>query len=166
MSPVHWFTALFSVGCLGIFGGSLALEMWGQVPACMLCKLERFFFLGGGIFAGLACFVGKKKLLCSLKLLSVVWFGGAGVALYHTAIQHHWIAAPGFCRVQEPEGKTVQEMAENLLNIRHIPCDQVTLSLGGISAPVYLIVLMTALGVISWNMGRISGFLCRLKGGS
>ncbi len=163
MSPVRWLTVLFSIGCFGLFGASMALEVWGGISSCVLCKVERFFFLGGGTFAGLTCFMGDKKLLFSLKLLSVVWFGGAGVALYHTAIQQHWVAAPGFCRVQEPAGETIEEMAENLLKLRHIPCDQITLSLGGIPAPIYLIFLMTILGVICWHMGCISKILCRSK---
>ncbi|MGL5784327.1 MAG: disulfide bond formation protein B [Alphaproteobacteria bacterium] len=164
MSPVRLLTILFSIGCFGLFGASIALEVWGEFSSCVLCKVERFFFLGGGMFAGLTCFMGDRKLLLSLKFLSVVWFGGAGVALYHTAVQQHWVEIPSFCRVQEPAGETVEEMAENLLKLRHIPCDQITLSLGGIPAPVYLIFLMTILGVICWNMGCVSRLLCRSKG--
>lgn len=159
-----WFrrlTLFLALGCLMIFVGSYAAEVWGGMSACILCHVERFFFLGAGVIAGIAYFLPEKGLRVTLKVLAVLWFAGSGVALYHTAVQQHWVSLPRFCAVHEPQGETLEEIAENLLNTRHASCDQVTFSLFGIPMPVYLIFVMAGLGLGCWYMGDIAAFLSR-----
>jgi disulfide bond formation protein DsbB len=132
-----------------IFDGLCALELLEHFPACILCHVERWIFLAGGIasfFAGLWWPRFSSKLACGVACFT--WLGGSAVALYHSAIQFHLLPLPHFCTIQEADS------LDSFLKTSSISCDQRSLELFGIPVPLYLAALFTVYALLCLRMMR------------
>ncbi len=73
-----------------LVGAALYLQHAKDMLPCPLCIIQRYLFLGVGIFSLIGAFAGKVRVLAGLALLSAL--GGLGTAGKHLYV----IAHPGF----------------------------------------------------------------------
>jgi protein dithiol:quinone oxidoreductase len=77
------------LACFAFVGAALYLQHVKNMSPCPLCVIQRYAFLGAGIFALVAAFAGKARLWGALALAATV----GGVA---TVAEHLWVLAhPG-----------------------------------------------------------------------
>jgi disulfide bond formation protein DsbB len=73
-----------------LVGAALYLQHARDMLPCPLCVIQRYLFLGIGIFSLIGAFAGKIKALGALALLCAL--GGLGVVAKHLYVLAH----PGF----------------------------------------------------------------------
>ena len=154
--PHYWW---FFVCIIGLSAWAIAemLEVFGKWPACRLCHIERLIFL---TLSGLATLriIAKKwvnvfgPFLKNILSWSVIGTSLVGclTALYHSAIQFHWIALPSFCALPKTE------TFEQFMALPTATCDQWTLSFLFLPMPVYLVALFLCISLVSWRCSKIT----------
>jgi disulfide bond formation protein DsbB len=158
ITPFWILLGMTGMGVGAFFLGSL-LENYGNFPACILCHVERWIFLLGGVLAFLTWIWRKAKggvWLCAL--LSLVWCVGSGIGFYHAAIQYHFLEKPSFCHVKEVEGDSLDSQLANFLAEPKASCDQRTLDIFSIPASLYIGVTLLISGIVGfwccWGLRR------------
>jgi disulfide bond formation protein DsbB len=79
-----------AIASFALVGAALYLQHAKDMLPCPLCIIQRYLFLGIGIFSLVGAFAGKLKAWAGLALLSAL--GGLGVVGKHLYV----IAHPGF----------------------------------------------------------------------
>lgn len=129
----------------GIGGGTFgfAVEYWGHWPSCILCHIERWILLiwGGSALLSLRC----RRNLWALWILSIV---GWAVALYHTMLQFRLFQVPAFCQIKQTSS------FQEFMSQPTAACQEWTLSMFGLPAPFYLMLMWFFAIVIVWRFCR------------
>ena len=136
------FFMMSGIGIMGFIVGQLLEDSFG-IRGCLLCHIERWVLLAGGIFSLLAGVFWPSLfgLLMAYHIL-FVWIGGGLTALYHAGVQYHLLPLPSFCSVQNAQTLT------EFLSMPKVSCDQRTLELFSIPASVYLSILFAVLSLV------------------
>jgi disulfide bond formation protein DsbB len=147
-----WVT-LISVFVVGI---AYIMETQFGVLSCKLCVFERMMFIITGLTAFLTyLFFPPRLQSVIIFIIGMFFFMGAGIALYHVAIQHHWVELPMFCNTNDFTGvQSVQALKELLLKTPFVRCDQVTWSFMGISLAGYNALLSLYMTFVCWGWVR------------
>ncbi len=139
-----------SIGFLGIsfFIGALLWEHVGQATPCVMCYIERWFFLLAGVFGIMACL--SRRLLSTQRLLGVVAFifmALSVVLLKHLGTQYKWFRVPGICRSSRPLSEA--DLSEQLLSpLVEATCDRIEFLIFGQPPTFYLLGIALGLGSI------------------
>ena len=126
--------------CIGALGTAFASEIWGGLQPCILCIYQRYvyalaFLIG---LAGLALSGRPGLVRLSLGLAGLTFLVGVAIAFFHVGVEQHWWRGTADCHAPALDATlTVDQMREQLLNTRFVPCDQIPWSLFGISMAGY-----------------------------
>jgi disulfide bond formation protein DsbB len=142
--------------CAGVLATAYIMEHYFAVYPCQMCLYERqIFMVAGGV--ALISFVFLTPRLQSYVLIGVgfIFMGGAFLAAYHVAIQHHWVSLPAFCASNDFSAITsVEDLKNQLLKTPFVRCDQVTWSLFGLSLAFYNCLLSLVLALLCWKWAQ------------
>lgn len=146
---MRWpFFIMSAIGIMGFLVGQLLEDYFG-IKGCLLCHIERWVLLAGGIFSLLAgMFLSSVFGLLMAYDALFAWIGGSLTALYHAGVQYHLFPLPPFCSVQDAQTLT------EFLSMSKISCDQRTLELFSVPASVYLSILFAVLSMVCINVLR------------
>ena len=131
-------------GSAALLLGALAFQYLGGLAPCHLCVLQRWPHLAA-IVIGLAAMRTRGPLLPVLGLLAVLTT--AGIGLYHTAVERHWVAGPQSCTSGSLDTMTAEELLRQLEGAALVQCDQVAWSLLGLSMASWNAILSLLLAV-------------------
>lgn len=139
--------------CVGVLGMGYILEHYVGVYPCQLCLYERdVFMVAGGLSLLSFLFLPPRFQYYALVALGFIFLGGAFLAAYHVAIQHHWVDLPAFCASNDFSAiESVEELKNQLLKTPFVRCDQVTWSLFGLSLAFYNALLSLILSLFCWK---------------
>ncbi|MBI2707968.1 MAG: disulfide bond formation protein B [Proteobacteria bacterium] len=141
---------LFSVGVLGM---AYVLEHYYGFQPCQMCLYEqKIFMVTGAISLFSLLLLSARWQHYAIVLLGFLFLGGALVAAYHVAIQHHWVSLPAFCSSQDFSSfDSVEALKEQMLKTPLVRCDQVTWSLFGLSLAAYNAIISLILALLCWK---------------
>jgi disulfide bond formation protein DsbB len=130
-------------------------HFFGVLP-CQMCLYERDVFIGAGGLSLLSFILFSSRFQrYTLIGLGFVFIGGALLAAYHVAIQHHWVALPSFCASHDfGSPDSVEALREQILKTPLVRCDQVTWSLFGLSMAAYNALIFLFLALTCWKWAR------------
>ena len=121
------------------------------VLACKMCHYERDIFIGAGVLSALCILLPHRFKHFAILVLGFIFMGGALLAGYHVAIQHHWVSLPAFCAANDFSAfDSVEALKEQLLKTPFVRCDQVTWSLFGLSLAAYNALISLFLALLCW----------------
>ncbi|MGZ0247419.1 MAG: disulfide bond formation protein B, partial [Alphaproteobacteria bacterium] len=105
-------------------------------------------------------FRGPRERIVLTWLACLTFAVGAGIALYHTGVEQHWIAGPNSCTGLGSlnQATTIEDLRQQLLDAPVVRCDEIPWSLIGVSIAgwnaVASIALMIFCGVGAWKQTR------------
>ncbi|MGB0629688.1 MAG: disulfide bond formation protein B [Alphaproteobacteria bacterium] len=138
---------------------ALASQYLGGLAPCKLCLWQRIPH-GAVIVIGVGAllwFRGPRERLFLTWLSAIAFAVGAGIALYHTGVEQHWIAGPSSCSGDSGlnSAQSVDELRRMLLAAPVVRCDEIPWSLFGLSIAAWntlaSIVLAAFCGVAGWR---------------
>ncbi|MDR2598164.1 MAG: disulfide bond formation protein B [Holosporales bacterium] len=127
---IHLIVLAFS---LTAFEMSVFCQVVLDKQPCELCLFSRYTHLVVAILSGLA--IKYRSKISVQRLVSLALLASLGIGLYHLGAENHWWAAPKSCSTVLP---TQEELASGdtsyLLKDNSPKCDEVNLTIFGISA--------------------------------
>lgn len=145
---------------LGTLASAFSLQYWEGVLPCVLCIYQRYAFgaaLAVGL-AGLAVGGWPKARRLAVILAGLVFLTGAAIAFFHVGVEQHWWRGTAACHAPTLDpGASLDQLRQQMLTTRFVPCDQIPWSLFGISIAGYN-VLASALFAFGsfWAARRIT----------
>ena len=134
MSAARQAALLLLLASTGLLGGALLFEHVGGLAPCELCLLQRWPHKIAIVLALIALFAGDRASTpWILGLCGLVFTAGAALALYHVAVEQHWIAGPTACSGVAPRAQSVEALKAQILGQQPVRCDEVPWSLFGVS---------------------------------
>jgi disulfide bond formation protein DsbB len=131
-----------------VLGGAFLSQYWGGLAPCELCLLQRWPWAAVIVFAAVAAFVPAAErphlYLCALALAI-----GAGIALYHVGVEHHWVAGPEACTGGPSSITSLEDLKKKLLATQVTRCDEPAWMMFGISMAGYNAIASLALAAFS-----------------
>lgn len=144
---VHWIARGVFLIAFSAFVVALIWEKWGGEAPCAFCLMERIVVLVGALGAGFA-FLSREPIAQRLLLGSVfLWALGLVISFQHLGVQNHWFPVPSFCKIPEPQGASLEEIAQELLAAPIVRCDRITKTFLGQPPATYLCLLMAGMMV-------------------
>lgn len=130
-----------------IFGVSLsalamayASQVWGGLQPCVLCIYQRYAFGAAMVFGLLGMAVGGMPAARRAMVIlgGLAFLTGAAIAGFHVGVEQLWWRGTDECHapVFDPNA-SIEDLREQLLGTKFIPCDQIPWSLFGISMAGY-----------------------------
>jgi disulfide bond formation protein DsbB len=141
---------------------AIASQYLGGLAPCKLCIWQRVPH-GVVIVIGLGAllwFRDPRERLALTWLAFLALAAGAGIAMYHTGVEQHWIAGPSSCTGLGSlnNATTIDELRKQLLAAPVVRCDEIPWSLFGVSIAGWNTLASLALtlfcGVAGWNQRR------------
>ncbi len=141
---------LLTILSLCVLGAAYVLKHFYDVQPCQMCLYEQKVFMGtAGVALASLLFLSPRWQYYAILLLGFIFFGGACLAAYHVAIQHHWVSLPAFCSTHDFSAFTsLEALKEEMLSTPFVRCDQVTWSLFGLSLAAYNAILSLVLALL------------------
>ena len=150
MSAPHLFFAT-SFLCLMLCLFSFCAEYIFGIIGCRLCHIERGLFFIGGVISFFGIFLYKHHKNWSYRLwywgMVLFWILCFAVCAYHVGLQYHLFHVPQFCSVQ------ISQSIEEFMKHQPISCDQKSLVIFSLPAPVYLSIISLILLAL-WTRKR------------
>ncbi len=141
---------------------ALGSQYLGGLAPCKLCIWQRIPH-GIAIVIGLGAllwFRGPRERILLTWLACLTFAVGAGIALYHTGVEQHWIAGPSSCTGlgSLSQATTIEDLRAQLLAAPIVRCDEIPWSLFGVSIAAWNALaslgLMVFCGMAAWNQTR------------
>ena len=150
--------AAIAAAGFGALALAFASQVWGGLDPCVLCIYQRYAHGAAGglglIALALAARPRVRRLLVGLA--GLVFLAGAAIALFHVGVEQHWWRGTAACHAPafDPD-LTLEELREQMLGTRFVPCDVVRWALFGISMAGYNFLFSLGLGgILLWAAGR------------
>jgi disulfide bond formation protein DsbB len=143
--------AIAAAASAALLAGAHAFERFGGLPPCALCLDQReAHWAGLGVaLAGLALglvFKARRVTAAAAGALALVYLVSAGLAFYHTGVEHKFWPGPATC---SGAGPAVADPAslEGVLNgtAPVVSCTEAAWRLFGVSMAGYNLLVSTAL---------------------
>ena len=138
---------------------ALSSQYWGGLAPCNLCVWQRILH-GVVILIGVGAllwFRGPRERLVLTWASMIALTVGAGIALYHTGVEQHWIAEPRSCSGESAinSAQSIDELRTMLLAAPIVHCNEIPWSLFGLSIAAWnglaSIVLAAFCSVAGWR---------------
>jgi disulfide bond formation protein DsbB len=155
-TTMRGFAGLVLVASAAVLGGALASQYWGGLAPCELCLLQRWPWAVAITISIVALLVGHRPALRWVAaLLGLVFVVSTAFALYHVAVEQHWIAGPSACTTGPSGAQTVAQMEASIMGRAVVLCDRVQWSLFGVSLAGWNVlaslVMAVFCGAVSWR---------------
>ena len=138
---------------------ALGSQYLGGVAPCKLCLWQRLPH-GAVIVIGVGAllwFREPRERLFLTWLAAITFAVGAVIALYHSGVEQHWFAGPRSCSGDSSlnSAQSIDELRGMLLAAPVVRCDEIPLSLFGLSIAAWNALACTVLslfcGVAGWR---------------
>ena len=125
---------IFLIPLLALAGALFTEHVLG-FPPCYLCKWQRVPYvlvlgLGGYALAPWHAVAHRRR---ALAVAGLVFFAGAGIALFHAGVEAHWWAFESDCTGNFGEPQTIEELRQRLTQAPVVRCDEVPFRVLGLS---------------------------------
>ncbi len=142
----------------GTIAGAWIFESMGYIP-CELCLMGRVPFYVGIFLAALTALAahwGRAGLArFGLALLALVFFAGAGIAVYHSGVEFHLWPGPTECTGALTGALAPDDFLAQLKRVKPVRCDEPALLVFGLSLAVWEAVVSLFLsGLAAWGLLR------------
>jgi disulfide bond formation protein DsbB len=132
-----WWPLVALLASLAMLAGAHAFQSFGGLDPCPLCLKQRDVYWGAAGIGAAGFLVARVWPRITLQravaaLLGLAFLTGAIVALYHVAVEQHWLVAR--CDLAEPGAIRAFSLEQKLETPR---CDQIAWSLLGVSLAGY-----------------------------
>ena len=118
---------------------------------CTLCLIERIpYFLSIIIIS--VCLFTKKFEKLSLIFLSLIFFFGTFIAIYHFGIEQGFIEESLVCDLNDENNSLSKEALLNQLKKMPVSCKDVTFKIFGLSLATFNIFVTLILGIITTKL--------------
>ena len=128
------FAGVVLAASVAVLGAALLSQYWGGLAPCELCLLERWPWWIA-IAASAVSWLAGERLALSIPaaFLAIVFLVGAGLGFYHAGVELHWFPGPSACTAGDDAATSIDALRAQLVGKQAVMCDQVQLSLFGIS---------------------------------
>ena len=153
LSSPRLMPALLVTACLGALGTALASQYWGGLYPCVLCIYQRYAYGIAMALAALAFLAAAGPLRRRLALAGsgLAFLGGSAIAVFHVGVEQKWWEGTADCQGSAlPEGATVEQLREILMNQQFAACDAVAWELFGVSIAGYNVLACAFLAALSF----------------
>jgi len=121
---------LASAGSAALLIGAFIFQYGFSMAPCHLCILQRWPHAAAVVLGGLAIALGTRILPV---LGFVAAMTTAGIGLYHTAVERHWVEGPTSCTSGDIGSLSPEEMRKRLEGSPLVQCDAVAWEMFGLS---------------------------------
>lgn len=145
-----WLALLASAAMLA---AAHAFERFGGMAPCPLCLQQRDVYWGAMVLSIVALFILRyrpdpaRRRIAAI-LLGLVFLIGAGVALYHVAVEQHWVIA----QCDAASGDDIAVMGAGGFDVPR--CDTPAWTMLGVSMAGYNAIVSLALAALSFLAAR------------
>ncbi len=165
----HLLPAAVAVAGVGALAVALASQYWGGLEPCVLCIHQRYAHGAAAAVALLALFFPAQSAAWRglVALGALAFLAGAAIAFFHVGVEQHWWRGTAECHAPSFEsGLSLEELREQMLNTRFVPCDEVPWALFGISMAGYNFLASLVLGLMVLWAVRMTAPSRRQAGGA
>ena len=143
---------LLTVFCAAVLITAWIMEHVFGIQACQLCYYERYVYIAAGIVALLGSLFNRNFCLAALSL---IFFFGFALSLYHVGIQQGWVELPSFCKTAIFDtNASIEDLRAQILGTPMITCNVVSWDLFGISLAGYNTLTSLALSLLTFAFYR------------
>lgn len=133
--------ALVAAAAAAALLAALALQYLGGYQPCSLCIYERYPYLAVVAVGVLGLWLGRPRP--ALALVALALAVNVGLSAYHVGVEQGWLALPEACAAVG-EATSIEDLRAQLA-AAPVRCDQVSLTLAGLSLAAWNSVLAAAL---------------------
>ncbi len=152
-------SALVAVVSLGALITAYLSQYWGGLEPCVLCLYQRYVYMAALAVGAVGLAVAGSPAVGRwvLGVAGLVFLSGAAIAAFHVGVEQQWWRGTAGCHAPALDmNASVEQLREQLLNTRFVPCDEIPWSLFGISMAGYNVLASLALAAASlWALARL-----------
>jgi len=141
VSKPRFFLFLIAFISLGSLGAAYIGEYFFELKPCVLCLYQRYIFMITAAAALLGtCLPSSRKQISMIFISAGLFFANFGTAAYQVLVEKKILELPALCRGIEikTQNQTFAQFQASLAKAgNHIPCDQISFELFGISMAGY-----------------------------
>jgi disulfide bond formation protein DsbB len=141
-TPARWAALVWLASAVAIVT-ALTLQYGFGVQPCHLCLWERAPYYAVLVLLPAALLLRHPR--AGLAVAGLLLLAGAGLSLYHVAVEQGWIALPASC-VSAGRAHSIDELRAQLAHAAPT-CDQVTVSFLGLSLATWNLIAAALLGI-------------------
>ena len=139
---------LAGISAAALVAAFIAQFVFGLEP-CVLCIYQRIPFAVVFMLGLFLSFAPAAYPRWVLALSGLTFLAGAAIAGFHTGVEYHWWEGTNSCGINL-EGKSFEEIKEQIMNAPRARCDEVAWSLFGISMAGYNALMSFALSLFTF----------------
>lgn len=153
--------ALVLAASLAVLGGAFLFQYVGGLAPCELCLAQRYPY---GVTIALSILAllfargaGRGRGRAALLLLCALAFAiGAGIAVFHVGVEHHWWEGTAACtgNGSAAAAGSLEALRAQIMSQPIVRCDKIAWSLFGLSLAGYNVLISIALAAFSLWAGR------------
>ena len=153
-STPRFFLFLIAFVTTSALGAAYIGEYFFELEPCVLCLYQRYIFMVTLATALLGtCLSNAQKQISVIFISALLFFANFGTATYQVLVEKKILTLPALCRGIEinTQTQTFAQFQQSLAKAgNHIPCDQISFELFGISMAGYnaLFTLLSALACL------------------
>tara|TARA_R110002095_G_scaffold118145_2_gene102999 strand:+ start:1574 stop:2119 length:546 start_codon:yes stop_codon:yes gene_type:complete len=140
-SQPRFFLFLIAFISIGALGAAYIGEYFFELKPCVLCLYQRYAFMITTFAALLGtCLPTVKKQISMIFISAGLFFANFGLATYQVLVEKKILTLPAVCRGIDidTQNQTFSQFQASLSKAgNHIPCDQISFELFGISMAGY-----------------------------
>lgn len=146
-SPPRTLAILAALGAAAALAFAYALEVWGELPPCALCLVERWPYRVVIVLGLLAAVVPTRLFRFILILAVVCLLADAAIAAVHVGVEFGWWPSPlPECAAPHFSGGSIAERLASMPARPAKPCDDPTFLIPAIPVSLAAMNFLYALG--------------------
>jgi disulfide bond formation protein DsbB len=149
--------ALILAASIAVLGAAFLFQYVGGLAPCVLCIDQRYPYGVTIALSLLALLLADRRARGALLLLSALAFAiGAGIAVFHVGVEHHWWEGTAACTGSAAGGPagSLDALRAQVMGAKVVRCDRIPWSLFGISMAGYNAMISAALALFSLGAAR------------
>jgi disulfide bond formation protein DsbB len=151
----------------GALGVALVSQYGFDLFPCHLCILQRWPYVAVmalGLLGLAFTAKGKIRLVDATLVGSLLaYLTTGGLALYHVAVENHWVDGPSGCTSQDLSGLSEEQLLAQIMNAPVVLCDEVSIEFLGISMAGWNAIYALFCLAVCWKLLK-RGKLLHLEG--
>jgi len=146
--PARLRVLLAGAGSAAILLGALGFQFIGGLSPCPLCIYQRWPHVAGVVLAALALTVLARHARPVAVLAALAVLIGAGIAVYHTGIEHHWWEGPTTCTSGAITDLTPEQLMNRIMTAPLVRCDEIVWDFLGLTMASWNAVISLGLAAL------------------
>jgi len=149
---------LISAAAIVILAAVWIFQGLGYAP-CELCLAQRYAFYVAVPLALLTALLASRSAhglaRAGLALLALIFVANAALAAYHAGVEYHWWPGPTACTGALTGSLNVNDLVKTLNSEKVVRCDEVQLTIAGLSLAGWNVVASAALAAYAALAARL-----------